>query len=259
MSVKTYPEEELRRMRACEDNHAWYRCLDGLVFDALDEFGPACDRAASLLDLGCGTGRLLQKIEEKRGLWKCSGLDLSSESVSLTENRKLRASVRLGSGDNLSFENDAFDVLTVLDVLYIQTLDEQKCFKEIKRVLKPGGTAVINVPAHDWLKSAHDNAIQTRSRYSLKGLKAKAAENGFKVLRVSYWNCFLFLPLVFFRFLKKAFYKKPGSDLEVGISPWINGILNGIFALERQLLKHIGLPFGSSIFIVVRKEAEQPL
>lgn len=253
MSIKIYPEEELRRMLACEDRHAWYNCLDGLVFDALDEFGPARDQTANLLDLGCGTGRLLQKMEQKRKLWKCSGLDLSPESISMTGNRKLRASVRLGSGDSLPFENETFDVVTALDVLYIQSLDEKKCLEEIKRVLKPGGTAFINVPAHDWLKSPHDDVVQTRSRYRLKELKTKVEENGFKVLKSSYWNFFLFLPLVLFRFFKKSCSQEHSSDLELQISPWMNGLLRGVFTAERQLIKYISLPAGSSIFMTIRK------
>ena len=253
MSVKTYPEEELLRMRVCEDRHAWYLTLDGLVFDALVQFGPGRNQTASLLDLGCGTGRLLQKIEEKFPPWNCSGLDLSPEAAALTESRGLRAAVFLGSGDRLPFADGTFDIVIVLDVLYIQTLNEKKCLEEIKRVLKPEGTVIINVPAHDWLRSSHDSVIQTRSRYNLNELKAKVEQNGFKTLRASYWNFFLFLPLVLFRFFKKAGARKPASDLEFQISPRMNGFLGGLFAAERQLIKHISLPAGSSIFMTIRK------
>lgn len=253
MSLKTYPEEELRRMRACEDRHAWYLCLDGLVFDALAEFGSDLNQTASMLDLGCGTGRLLQKIEEKIPSWNCSGTDLSPEAIAMTESRGLRAAVYPGSGDRLPFADGTFDVVAILDVLYIQTLDEKKCLEEIKRVLKPEGIAIINVPAHHWLRSRHDAVVQTRSRYHLKEIKAKFEGNGFRVLKLSYWNFFLFLPLVFFRLVKKLRSKNTGSDLEVMISPLVNGLLKGVFAVERQLLKWVSFPTGSSIFMVVQK------
>lgn len=250
----TYSEQELKRMKACENEHPWYRTLDQLVLDTLSNFyPPGAGAAFSLLDLGCGTGRLLQKIEHSFPSWRCSGLDLSSKAAEMTKERKLKASVHLGSADNLPFHDAAFDILTALDVLYIQSLNEKKCLEEIKRVLKSGGTAFINVPAHNWLKSHHDDIIQTRFRYNLKALKARVECNGFKVLKATYWNFFLFLPLVLFRFFKKASPGKPASDLELPISPWMNVFLRGLFAVERQMIKEMSLPTGSSIFMAIRK------
>jgi hypothetical protein len=80
--------------------------------------------------------------------------------------------------------------------------------------------------------------------------KAKGA--GFSILRLSYWNFFLFPAVAVTRLLRKAATERTTSDLRLP-HPLLNSFLNRIVALEALLLCYIDLPLGSSIISVLKK------
>ncbi len=99
----------------------------------------------SLLDLGTGTGRMLELFgpEIERGL----GLDLSLDMLLLARDRLERAglkncSVRQGDLYDLPLGNDSFDVIILHQVLHFLD-DGGRAIKEAARVLRPGGRLLV--------------------------------------------------------------------------------------------------------------------
>src|SRR5690242_7436465 len=99
----------------------------------------------SLLDLGTGTGRMLEMFgpEIERGL----GLDLSLDMLLLARDRLERAglrncSVRQGDIYDLPLANDSFDVVIIHQVLHFLD-DGGRAVKEAARVLRPGGRLLV--------------------------------------------------------------------------------------------------------------------
>ncbi len=99
----------------------------------------------SLLDLGTGTGRMLEMFgaEIERGL----GLDLSLDMLLLARDRLERAglkhcSVRQGDIYDLPLANDSFDVIILHQVLHFLD-DGARAIKEAARVLRPGGRLLV--------------------------------------------------------------------------------------------------------------------
>ena len=99
----------------------------------------------SLLDLGTGTGRMLELFgpEIERGL----GLDLSLDMLLLARDRLERAglkncSVRQGDLYDLPIANDSFDVIILHQVLHFLD-DGGRAIKEAARVLRPGGRLLV--------------------------------------------------------------------------------------------------------------------
>ena len=62
-----------------------------------------------LLDVGCGTGELLQAVASKGG-WQCTGLELDDNAIATCRSRGL--DVRAGRAEALPFPNESFDVVT---------------------------------------------------------------------------------------------------------------------------------------------------
>jgi ubiquinone/menaquinone biosynthesis C-methylase UbiE/DNA-binding transcriptional ArsR family regulator len=106
----------------------------------------------SLLDLGTGTGRMLELFapDIERGL----GLDLSLDMLALARARLDRAgfkhcSVRHGDIYDLALPRDSFDVIIIHQVLHFLD-DSSRAIREAARVLRPGGRLlVVDFAPHD--------------------------------------------------------------------------------------------------------------
>ena len=114
----------------------------------------------ALLDLGTGTGRMLELFASdiQRGL----GLDLSLDMLALARERLDRAglkhcSVRHGDIYDLALPRDSFDVVIIHQVLHFLD-DSPRAIREAARVLRPGGRLlVIDFAPHDleFLREEH--------------------------------------------------------------------------------------------------------
>jgi len=103
-----------------------------------------CGPEDTLLDLGCGPGNLLEKLEGGRLV----GLDLSDYLLGQAKERlKNKPHVELvkGYGEDLLFPDNTFSRVVCSEVLE-HVKDPKKVISEIHRVAKPGARVVITVP-----------------------------------------------------------------------------------------------------------------
>lgn len=99
-----------------------------------------------LLDIGCGTGSLLQAITESYPLVKVVGVDLSVEMLKVAQNKQIKDSALIASqAQCLPFRSKSFDIVVSCNAFHYLRKHEE-CLSEIARVLKPQGRIVIT----DW-------------------------------------------------------------------------------------------------------------
>ena len=108
---------------------------------ALSRLDPA--PGSRLLDVACGRGTLL-RCALGRGLVTC-GLDLSRVAIDLSRRSAPGAALAWGNGEALPYADRAFDYVTCLGSLE-HYLDPWKGAAQIRRVLRPDGTAAIFLP-----------------------------------------------------------------------------------------------------------------
>lgn len=104
-----------------------------------------------ILDVGCGGGININRMASQAK--KVYGVDYSIESVNLSRevNKEYinqgKVEVLEGNVQALPFEDDTFDIVTAFETIYFWP-DIEKCFGEVKRVLKPGGIFLIGMESN---------------------------------------------------------------------------------------------------------------
>jgi ubiquinone/menaquinone biosynthesis C-methylase UbiE len=96
-----------------------------------------------VLDLGCGTGAILEQISHAYSTVELFGLDLS-ENMLTQATYRLGSKAKLSTGDaeNLPYEDDSFDLVCCVESFHHYP-NPAKALSEIKRVLKSGGTFLL--------------------------------------------------------------------------------------------------------------------
>jgi SAM-dependent methyltransferase len=244
-------KEEYRKHFELEDEHWWFAGRRVIVLQTLAalNFPPGPIR---LLDAGCGTGFNLKILAERGAAF---GFDLHREAVAFCRRRGLK-SVALADAQAMPFREGSFDAVLFLDVLYHRDIaSDLEALKNARRVLKSGGHLVLTDSAFRLLWSRHDLAVHARERYTRRTLRRRVEESGYRVTAASYFQFFLFFPVLFLRFLERLRSGKnrvPVSDLK-SVNRTLNKILFWVFRTEAKLLRYIRFPFGSSLLIVARK------
>lgn len=227
-----------------EEYYWWHRAKRALV----KQFIPAGTRL-NILDIGCGTGKLLEELQKNGEVW---GVDMSEAAISLCHRRGL-THVRTGKLPGLNLAQ-RFDVIICLDVLE-HIKDDHQAIKNITKLLKPGGKLILTVPAYQWLYSYWDKILHHYRRYSPQQLTRCFLGSGLEITKLSFVYSFL-LPLVVpFRLVRqKAFAKKtPTSDF-IALPQWLHGFFFALAKIEHFFIQYVNLPFGISLLCIAKKK-----
>jgi SAM-dependent methyltransferase len=247
-------------MRRVEDVYWWYAVLRKNVARDVAAFLSSLQSPSaspmSLLDAGCGTGGMLDTLRDKIPALKLSGLDFSPQAVGITRERGF-SEVCVGSVDALPFSSAQFDALVSLDVLYFEGVDERRSLMEFHRVLRPGGVAILNLPAFDCLRGEHDVAVRGARRYTPSRVRGLLEQAGFTVSRAHCWNAWLFFPILLWRTVTRLLARKSEearSDLSLLPAP-VNCLLKTLASLDMGFCRLIHAPVGTSVYAVAMKPA----
>jgi 2-polyprenyl-3-methyl-5-hydroxy-6-metoxy-1,4-benzoquinol methylase len=220
-----------------------------------------------VLDIGCSSGSMLNYLAARYGC-KGTGMDISAESVQAAKSRNPHQNeYSVGSAEHpLPFQDEQFDVVICMDVLE----HVEKPFaavREIFRVLKPGGNAIIHVPVTDikwsmdwfalslnrkafekWIRAAgHDyNVMLSRSE-----IEKAVIDAGLKISYSQRFNSFfqnIFDYHMVHRILNRMFYlqKWPFRVYHRILAPCIELAL-----IPDRLFQKLNV--GASVYILARK------
>ncbi len=167
-----------------EDAHWWYRGRRTVLEQVIS--GLRLPARARILDAGCGSGRNMVELARHGSV---TGVELSDTSVEIARGRGV-GEVIAGSVLEMPFAADSFDLAVCLDV--IEHLDDDHAaLTELRRVIAPGGSLLVTVPAYPWLWSGHDVINHHRRRYTRRSLQRAAEQAGWEQVRTTYFNSLL--------------------------------------------------------------------
>jgi 2-polyprenyl-3-methyl-5-hydroxy-6-metoxy-1,4-benzoquinol methylase len=250
--------KEYRAMFEVEDKLWWYKTLHEKVITEINSFAKG-NKEVLILDAGCGTGGLLLKLQSA-GYKNIQGFDFNDNAVEFSKSRGLN--VQKLDITNLQgvFEKQSFDVIVSNDVLYqFEDLVIEETISSIIDILKPNGVFISNNNAFEIFRGTHDIAVGSKKRFVLKDFKAYLSKiKNASILKHYYWSLFLSPLILVVRLVQKlklklnlVDLKNIKSDVEMP-SEFMNNLFYNICKIESKILK--SSPFGSSLFLVIKKE-----
>lgn len=236
---------------AIEAEHWWFVGRRALFRRLLERYAPDLNQAA--VDVGSGTGANLRLLRDF-GYRIVLGVDPSADAKRFCEEKGL-GKVHLARAEALPFQDGSFDVVLATDVL--EHLDDDRAgAAEVIRVLRPGGTLLVTVPAFRQLWGLQDEVSHHKRRYRLAELTEVLRHPQLEIIESYYFNYILFLPILVARQAMRLIGARPASENEVN-SPLINAVLRRLFSLDVRTAGWLKLPFGVSALVLARKAAPQ--
>jgi len=244
-------EELLLRFEGLEETHWWFAVRRRLVLEWVARYAP--EPVTCVLEVGCGTGGTLKALGEHFSGAEVRGVDPSEAAAAVSRSRA--CDVALGGFECLPAADRSIDLLLALDVLE-HVEDDVAALVETRRVLRPGGRALLTVPALPGLWGPHDVANAHFRRYTRRSIVDAVRNAGLTVERVSYFNALL-LPLgLVERTMTRLLKLRWSPGVKQPVRP-VNAFLRGVFGLELPLLRHVDLPLGMSLVVVVTRPVHE--
>jgi len=243
---------EHRRMYRLEDDHWWFVGRRGILQVLLEGLGLDAGRT-TILDIGCGTGANLALL---RRFGRVVASDAFPTALDLCRERGFTNVCGADAG-RLPLPAGAVDIVTAFEV-FEHLADDGAALAEVHRVLRSGGRLLLTVPAHPFLWSDHDRALDHHRRYTRRLLIRRLTEAGFAVDRLTYCFTLLFPPAAAIRLWERMARRVRGSN---GFprpnvretAPWLSRMLLSVLACEAAMLRRMNLPFGLTLAAVARK------
>ena len=232
-----------------EDKHWWFRARREIVLDEmrLHARGPL----TTLLDVGSGTGGNLAYFASNLAGCSCRGLD--PDPIARAFCQRLGLDVVEGEATQLDVPSRSVDVVTILDVL--EHVDEDAlAVREAARVLRPGGLAILTVPAYMWMWGPHDELNYHKRRYLQAEVTRLICDAGLEVEKSTYFNSLLF-PLAVVKRTAERLRRSHSAEERIPSGP-TNWLLYTVFAWEAALLHRVRFPLGVSVMVIARKPLE---
>jgi SAM-dependent methyltransferase len=211
----------------------------------------------SIMEVGCSAGHLLADMRRSLPNATLTGGDYTLGTlVSLGEKMPAIPLVRFDLADS-PLPSNTYDAMVLLNVLeHIE--DDAAAAKHIARMLRPGGVAVIEVPAGPELFDDYDRELKHFRRYTLHGLCKLIEGAGLRVERRNYLGALIYPA---FYLAKKRSQNNPKQAAErrrhvtnaIGATSRLNPIGHAIMVLEEKMSRAMEFPRGIRCVVTARK------
>jgi SAM-dependent methyltransferase len=231
-----------------EPHSFWFRARNRLIVSTLRRHFP---EARSLLELGCGTGYVLEALHAAFPALRLVGSELYEEGLAVARRRLPDVELVQLDARELPYR-DEFDVVGAFDVL--EHLDEDEVvLEQAFAAVRSAGGVLLLVPQHPRLWSAMDDVAHHVRRYTRSELVGKVRRAGFEVERATSFVSSLLPAMAASRAARRLLRRPYDPVAELRPGP-LNGVFERILDGERRLIERgVSLPAGGSLLVVGRK------
>ncbi|MBW8781802.1 MAG: class I SAM-dependent methyltransferase [Verrucomicrobia bacterium] len=240
--------EEYANLERVEQAHWYYAGKRELVRGWIERARPP-GRECALLDCGAGTGLFAKEME---AFCRVQVLDDHEEALRILRTRFRPEQILSLAGDRVPLPDGSLEYVTALDVLE-HVPDDAAVVRGFHRLLKPGGLAVITVPASMALWSDWDEVLHHYRRYSRPELLALFPADGWEVVHVNYTNVVVYPAVWLLRKWRRWFPAGANQVRSEDRVPaaWLNALLRRVFV--GMAFWRLPFPFGVSLVLVARR------
>jgi SAM-dependent methyltransferase len=233
-----------------EARNFWFRSRNRLIIYAIKRYFP---QAQSFLEIGCGTGFVLQGVEKHFPHLICSGSEIFTEGLKFATERLDKTTLFQMDARQIPFVEE-FDIIGAFDVLeHIE--QDSDVLKQMYQATRMKGGIILTVPQHTWLWSQSDTHAHHVRRYAKEDIVIKLHQTGFKVVRITSFVSFLLPLMLISRLNNRSNSKKYDPINELKISGILNYWLEKILDMERWFIKlGASFPLGGSLLVIAYKE-----
>lgn len=213
----------------------------------LEQFRPWLGQR--ILEIGCGVGGILALLGRRERIF---GIDVDPEILAYARRRfRDRPECRFAVGDLgalaaeqlAELEGERFDTILCINVLE-HVRDDIGALQGLERLLVPGGTLGLLVPAHLALYGAYDRVDGHWRRYGKAYLRTILSHTGLRPVRLHYFNALGALGWwVQYRWLRRNVHDQSHF-----------GRMNRLLPIVRPLEAFVRPPFGLSLVAVCQRE-----
>jgi SAM-dependent methyltransferase len=199
-----------------------------------------------IVDLGCSTGHLLRDLEAECPQAFLAGVDAVPEGLVHAHAAVPRAALFHASVTDLPFGDDSVDGAVALNLLE-HIPDDVLVLRELARVLRPGGRAVVVVPANPRLYDAYDAYLGHERRYARGEVARKGRQSGLAKRSRTHIGSLVYPGFWTVKKLHRLRRRAPSSELVAGNIAATQGSRLGELACrleERVVRAGVSLPFG---------------
>lgn len=245
-----FRESYFAELAELEDANFWFRARNKLILWAAAEYFPA---ARTVLEVGCGTGFVLQGMRREMPSAELTGSELFTTGLGFAAARVPSARFYQMDATAIPFR-DHFDLVGAFDVLE-HIPDDEVVLQQMTKALAPGGGILLSVPQHPALWSPQDVLADHVRRYTAAEMRHKLTAAGLEIIRATSFTALLLPMLILSRLRKRA---AAWEDLDVMSElrqprP-LNSALEAAMTLERLLIRlGVSFPVGGSLLIAARK------
>lgn len=245
-----YDPAQFAALARLEAHHFWFRQRNRIILDFVERFFAT---TRNYMEVGCGTGYVLQGLSAAHPEWRAWGSELHVEGLVFAARRLPQTRFLQMNAQRIPFV-DEFDLIGSFDVLEHIPEDEM-VLASMRDALKRGGGLLVTVPQHPWLWSSQDETAHHVRRYRVGELESKLRRTGFDVLRSSSFVSLLLPAMLASRYANRMSEAARNDPLrEVRIGPFANRVGELAMSADRALIRAgLDLPIGGSRIIAARR------
>ncbi len=247
--MNSIPSIHYKSLAENEDSYWWHISRLNWTENIIRNFCNTDNKNYMVIDYGCGCGGFIHNLSKRLNFNHYLGVDLSPEAIKYASRH---------SGNFQLIKQDQFDIINEADLIFLMDVlehiknDKHFMYKLITN-LKPKSYLLLSVPALPSLFSGWDKTLGHYRRYSKMDIRKLSEKCSSEILYNNYCFSYILPIAVLQRVLIKQHINKSNCEFPA-VSKLTNLFLLLLNHLEISFSKRLTIPYGTSIFCLLRKK-----